>query len=67
MIRGIKQSLVAAETLQKTKQYNGPFSMDCRERRFHARGVYPTQDTSLMRTARVKQEEDADTRIIVIE
>ena len=38
--------------------------MDCRERRSHARGVYPTQDTSLMETARVKQEEETDTRII---
>ena len=27
--------------------------------------VYPTQDTSRMKTARVKQEEDADTGIIV--
>ena len=33
----------------------------------HARGVYPMQDTSRMRTARVKQEEDADTRKIVKE
>ena len=39
--------------------------MDCRERGSHARGVYLTQDTSLMGTARVKQEEEADTRIIV--
>ena len=31
------------------------------------RGVYPTQDTSRMGTARVKQEEEADTRIIVKE
>ena len=27
-------------------------------------GVYPTQDTSRMETARVKEEEGADTRII---
>ena len=44
---------------------NGPFSIDYRERGFHARGVYPTQDTSLTETARVKQEEEADTKIIV--
>ena len=31
----------------------------------HARGMHPTQDTSRMGTARVKQEEEADTRIIV--
>ena len=38
--------------------------MGCRERGSHARGVYPTQDTSRMGTARVKQEEEeADTRI----
>ena len=30
-------------------------------------GVYPTQDTSRMVTARVKQEKEADTRIIVKE
>ena len=38
--------------------------MDCDP---HARGVYPTQDTSRKGTARVKQEEEADTRIIVKE
>ena len=30
------------------------------ERGSHARGVYPTQDTSRMRTVRVKQEEEID-------
>ena len=39
--------------------------MDCRERGSHARGVYPTQYTSRMKTARVKEEEGADTRIMV--
>ena len=39
--------------------------MECRERESHARGVYPTQDTSHIGTARVKQEEETDTRIIV--
>ena len=36
----------------------------CKVRGFHARGVYPTQDTSRMGTAWVKQEQKADTRII---
>ena len=30
--------------------------MDCGERRSHARGVYPTQDTSRMGTARVRHK-----------
>ena len=51
----------------KRLKYKGPFSMDCRERGSHARGVYPTQYTSRMGTARMKQEEEADTIIIVIE
>ena len=41
--------------------------MDCREQGSHARGVYPTQDTSRMGTARVKREEEADTKIIAKE
>ena len=41
--------------------------MDCRERGSHARGVYPTHDTWRMGTARVKQEEETDTRIIAKE
>ena len=41
--------------------------MDYRERGSHVRGVYPTQYTSGMGTARMKQEEEADTRIIVKE
>ena len=36
--------------------------MDFRERRSHAQSVYPIQYISRMRTARVKQEEEADTR-----
>ena len=38
--------------------------MDYRERGSHARGVYPTQDTSRMGPGWVKQEEEVDTRII---
>ena len=40
-------------------KYKGPFSMDYRERGSHARGVYHTQDTSLMTTARVKEDSTA--------
>ena len=47
------------------ENYKVPFSMGCRERGSHTRGVYPTQGTSRMGTARVKREEEADTRIIV--
>ena len=38
--------------------------MDYRERGSHARGVYPTQYSSRMETARVKQEVGADIRIM---
>ena len=38
--------------------------MDYRERGSRARGVYPTQYTSRMRTVRVKQEKEADTRMM---
>ena len=41
--------------------------MDYRERRSHARGVYPAQCTSRMGTARVKQEEERhknNTRVV---
>ena len=48
-------------------EYAKPFSMDCRERGSHARGVYTTQDTLRMGTAKMKQEEGEDTRIIVSE
>ena len=41
--------------------------MVCRERGSHARGVYPKQDTSRLGTARVKQEEEENKRIIVRE
>ena len=38
--------------------------MDYRERGSYPWGVYPTQYTARMGTARVKQEEEADTRIM---
>ena len=39
--------------------------MDYRERESHARGLFPTQYTTRMGTVRMKQEEEADTRIVV--
>ena len=41
--------------------------MDNREQGSHARGVYPTQDTSRTRTVRVKQEEEERHKNIVME
>ena len=38
--------------------------MDYRERGSHARGVHPTQYTSHLGTARMKQEGETDTRIM---
>ena len=38
--------------------------MDYKERESYARGVHPTQYTSRLATARVKQEEETDTRVI---
>ena len=38
--------------------------MDYRERRSHAQGVYPTQYNSPMGTARARQEEETDRRIM---
>ena len=49
-----------------TKKYKRLVDMDYREWGSHARGVYPTQDTSCVETARVKQEEETHTGIIVI-
>ena len=56
-----KQGLTSAEDIAKQAQ---EFSMDYSERGSHARGVYPTQNTSRMETARVKQEKETDTRIM---
>ena len=39
----------------KRPKYAEPFSVDCRDRGSHARGVYPTQDTSRLGTAREKK------------
>ena len=42
----------------KKSEIQGTSSMGYRERRSHARSVYPTQDTSRIGTVMVKQEED---------
>ena len=44
----------------KRSKYKESFSMDYREQCPHAQSVYPTQDTSRMGTAMVKEEEEAD-------
>ena len=46
-------------------KYKGTSCIDFREQGSHERGVYPTQYTSSMGTASVKQEVGADTRKIV--
>ena len=53
------------EDVAKDRNTRGTSSMDCRKRGSHARGVYPTQYTLRMGTARVKEKKGADTRIIV--
>ena len=40
--------------------------MNYRERGSNARGVHPTQYTSRMETARVKQEEETDTNNAIV-
>ena len=63
----LKADLSRCEDVAKDRNTRGTPSMDCRKRGSHARGVYPTKDTSRMGTASVKEEEEADTRIIVKE
>ena len=46
------------------QKYKGQFSMDYSDRGSHALGVYSTQYNSRMGTARVKQKEETDTRVI---
>ena len=59
--------LSRCEDVAKYRITRGTSSTDCTERGSHARGVYPKQYTSHMGTARMKEEEGADTRIIVKE
>ena len=63
-IRGLKV-FSRCENVAKDRNTRGTSSMDCRVQRSHARGVYPTQYTSRMETARVKEVEEGDTEIIV--
>ena len=58
-------SLYGSTTMRR--KYKGTSGMDCRERGSHARGLYPTQYTSRMETANMKEEVGADTRISVKE
>ena len=53
-LAGLRQSLVTSTTFRKTeiRGGGGPFSTDCRKRGSHAQGVYPTQDSLRMGTAR---------------
>ena len=60
----LKAVLGQYELFTCIQKYKGPFSIDYRERGFHARGVYLTQYTLRMGTPWVKQEEDTDTRLI---
>ena len=52
VVEVVIQALYGSITTRR--KYMGISSMDCRERGSHARGVYLTQDTSRMRTTRVK-------------
>ena len=64
IVNSLKQSLPTLKHDPKRQKYKGPFSMDYRERGSHALSVYLSQYTSPMGTAKVKQEEEADTRIM---
>ena len=66
MIDLIRSSIAALRFKLYRPEIQGPFSMDYRERRSHAQGMYLTQNVSCMRARWVKEEEAADTRIIVI-
>ena len=67
VVRVVVVILALYGSLTTRRKYKGTSSMDIRERESHAQGVYPTQYTSRMGTARVKEEEGADTGIIVKE
>ena len=50
--------------IQGIQDTTGPFNNEYWERRSHVRGVYLTQHISRMETARMKEEEKVDTRIM---
>ena len=57
--------LALYRSITTRRKYKGTSSIDCRDRGSYARGVYPTQYTSRIGAARVKQEVGADTKVIV--
>ena len=63
-IRGLKV-FSHCKDIAKDRNTRGTSNMVCRKQGSHAQGVYPTQYTSHMETAMVKEEVGADTRIIV--
>ena len=54
-IRGLKV-FSRCKDVVKDRNTRGTFSMDCREQGSQARRVYPTQYTSRMGTARMKEQ-----------
>ena len=64
--RCLKQSL-PNEACTRNTEMQQIINMDHRERESHVRGLFPTQYTSDMGTARVKNEDEFDTRIIAKE
>ena len=50
----LKAAFTRVEDVEKTEIQGAVHIIDYRERRFHARDVYLTQDTSRMRTVSVK-------------
>ena len=64
MIYLISRLIAALQFMLYRSKIQRPFTMDYRERGSHARVVYPTKNISSMGTARVKQEEGVDTKII---
>ena len=68
MQQRVKCIFYSMQSQSKRPKYEGAYNMDYhRERVSHVRGVNYTQDTSRMGTARVKQDEEADTIIIAKE
>ena len=65
LVQCLKQSQVNKSCSQT--EIRETTCIDYWEMRSHAQSVYPTQYTPLMRTARVKQKEEADTKIIARE
>ena len=47
------------------RKNKGPSSMDCRERGSYERGVYPTQDTSRMETAKGRSRHQNNSKRLV--